>query len=497
MTRTARTAAVLGAALLLSYAYFYQAGGWNQNSRFALVQSLLEQHSVRIDPYAQHTGDRALWQGHYYSDKAPGESLMALLPTAAANALARAVGIDPDSLRGITWSSYVATVATAGLFTMLAALAVFWLSVYWGASRHAAVFAATAYGIAGPAWCYATLFMGHGVTAGCLMIAFAASVAMGGARAPRRGLALVVGVFCGLAVLSEYPAAVPVLFITVFAVATAARADRRDAAAVAVRIVAAGAVLALVLMAYNRAAFGSAFQLGYANEDNSEGAAMQQGLFGITHPTLHVAYEVLFGSYRGLLPLAPLVVLTPVGLWMLARTSERRRAMVVAALVAAYYIILNMSYRYWEGGWAYAPRQLTPALPFLALGLAPLWDRWRRTGRMLLVAGWVWGAAVTLVAVSTTPQPPSDVMSPVTELLWPAFREGDLSLNHQSFVDYGADPRRLRHNPQEHDSWNLGEVMKLRGLASLLPLGLIWAAAAWALRAQNDGPPRMSRIRAR
>jgi hypothetical protein len=109
-----RSASVLGAALLVSYAYFYQAGGWNQNSRFALVRAILERHTLQIDAYQAHTRDRALWRGHYYSDKAPGASLLALPAAGVARALSRAAGVEPGSLPGIGWTSYVATVATSG-----------------------------------------------------------------------------------------------------------------------------------------------------------------------------------------------------------------------------------------------------------------------------------------------------------------------------------------------------------------------------------------------
>ena len=54
-----RTAWVLGLALFASYAYFYQGGGWNQNSRFALVRAIIERHTLQIDAYQLHTGDRA------------------------------------------------------------------------------------------------------------------------------------------------------------------------------------------------------------------------------------------------------------------------------------------------------------------------------------------------------------------------------------------------------------------------------------------------------
>ena len=44
---------VLGAGLLLSYAYFYQGGGWNQNSRFALVRAMTERDTLQIDAYRE------------------------------------------------------------------------------------------------------------------------------------------------------------------------------------------------------------------------------------------------------------------------------------------------------------------------------------------------------------------------------------------------------------------------------------------------------------
>jgi hypothetical protein len=67
------------------------------------------------------------------------------------------------------------------------------------------------------------------------------------------------------------------------------------------------------------------------------------------------------------------------------------------------------------------------------------------------------------------------------ELLWPAFRDGDLSLNHQTFVHGGASPDQMRGNQIPHAAWNLGEIAGLHGWASLVPLGLIWLAALLAL----------------
>jgi hypothetical protein len=475
-----RSAWVLATALFLSYAYFYQAGGWSQNSRFAMIRAVLEHHTLQIDAYRLHTGDLAIWQGHYYTDKAPGSSLLALLPVALARGIDRLVGVDPEGFPGLAWTSYVAAVTTSGLFSVVAALAIFWLARGWGYSRRAAVFAATGFGVASPAWCYATLFMGHALTAGCLMLAFAAAASMGDDPTGRPYLrAWTVGLSCGWAVVTEFPAAVPIVLIVGLAVVTAGDAFPDKLSGVVVRIVAGGAIPAAVLLGYNSLTFGSPFHIAYTSEADPRYEHMRQGLFGITYPRWQVLREILFGSYRGLLPLAPLMALTPFGLAAIARIGRRRRAVWVATGIAVFYFLLNASYFYWEGGWAYGPRHVVPVLPFLALGLAPLWDHGRAVGRILLGAGWLWGAGMTLVAVSTTPQPPAIVfLHPVSELLWPAFRDGDLSLNHQTMVDGGADPSKLRGHQVPHAAWNLGEVAGLHGHLSLVPLILLWIVAA-------------------
>jgi hypothetical protein len=469
--------ALVVCGLLTSYAYFYQAGGWNQNSRFALVRAILEEHTLRIDSYQLHTGDRALFQGHYYSDKAPGSSMLALVPSAAARGIGYLAGVDPTSFQGIAWTSYAATVATAGFFTAMAAALVGWLLIGWGYSMPAALFAATAYGIASPAWCYATLFMGHGLTAGCLMFAFTAAAwrrPPDGSHKTSERLDILLGLFVGLAVLSEFPAAVPGGVIAALRLLPSrGDADPRIWPRLW-RIIAGGAAPALALFAYNTLAFGSPLHLGYSSEEGFD--QMRSGLFGISYPTWTALHGVLLSEYRGLLPLAPLFAVGPVGVWALAKRSDTARPAAVAALVAGFYLLLNASYYYWEGGWAYGPRHVTPALPFVALGLGPLWDRWASTGRTVLCAGWIWGAALTLVAVSTTPQPPSSLTAPVSQLLWPAFLDGDLSLNHQTFVHHSAQPDLLRGHRVPHAAWNLGELAGLRGLWSLLPLFALWGA---------------------
>jgi hypothetical protein len=60
-----KRAVLIAVAAFVSCAYFYEGGGWNQNSRFDLVRAILDENTLSIDAYHENTGDKALYQGHY------------------------------------------------------------------------------------------------------------------------------------------------------------------------------------------------------------------------------------------------------------------------------------------------------------------------------------------------------------------------------------------------------------------------------------------------
>lgn len=488
-TGTRACAAILFIALFGSYAYFYQAGGWNQNSRFALVRAITDRGTVRIDGLENCTGDRAVRDGHYYSDKAPGVAFASVPFVAAGRLVCRAVGVGPESYPGLAGLSYLATVATNGLATALAGVCLFFLARRFGATSGGAAVVALVFGLGTPMWAYATIFYGHALSAAGLVFAFTAAVALADSAGPRqdRLLGAVVGGAAGWATVTEFPAAVPAVILTVFAVANAWRHGWRRAAGVAAALSAAALTCAVVLGAYHWACFGSPFHVAYTSEEGFE--AMKEGFFGLTAPTGARFRELLIGDYRGLLPLAPVLALTPIGLALLTWKRETRGPAIVAALIAAFYLLLNGSYHYWEGGWSYGPRHLSPGLAFACLGLVPLWMRGRVAGRIAIAGLALCGIAVTLVAVSTTPQPPADFTRPVAQLLWPSFEAGRLSLNTQRFADFrpSVDDIVANRNPA---AWNLGQLVGLSGRASLAPLAVLWMACVAAWVAPRAGRPR-------
>jgi hypothetical protein len=489
--RVTRRALLISATVFISYAYFYQGGGWNQNSRFDLVRAMVERGTLRIDAYHENTQDKAYYQGHYYSDKAPGVALLALPAAAIARPLLRVTGIDPESPSGLVATSYLATVFAVALPTALACACLFFIASRLGSSEGGAAFAALAMGLATPIWAYATLFWGHALTGACLLFAFAAGTMLQSSERVRLDFlcGVAVGLSAGWATVSEYPAAPASVILAVFALAKAWQAGwpRRWRTVAGISVGALACIA--VLMVYQYRAFGSALHPSYAYYQQGAFPWMKHGYMGLTYPRIEVMLKLLFGCRRGLLVVAPVLAAAPFGLRVLWKNPATRSAAVAASAVASYYFLFNASFSAWDGGWSYGPRYLSAGLPLLCLGLAPVWSsanpRWRR----VLAAAAICGGLFSLMAVSTTAQPPDQFRCALFQLLLPSFWAGKLSLNQGSMLTLSE-----MAGGQAHGAFNLGELAGLHGLPSLIPLFVIWGLAAFLWTRMNQAEQRRETI---
>lgn len=446
---------LIAVTLFVSYAYFYQGTGWNQNSHFDLARAIAEQHSVRIDRYGWNTGDKAFYQGHYYSDKAPGLSLAAQPAIFVARRLAHVFYVS----RVLALQLYLANVLTSSLAIALAAAVIFLMLLNWNIRPGAAVFALVVFGLGTPMWIYATLFWGHALASACLVFAFAAAdhLREPGSSARQLALAAAVGLAAGWAVVTEFPAAVPAAMIGVMALIYCRRsaAGTRDflwnAAALCFT---AGLCLATILL-YHKAAFGSPFRLGYEYVVNYQDT-LQHGALGLSYPRWHPLIALLFGKRCGLLLFTPILVVVPFGFRLLWRAGLPRLSLGVSAGIAIYYLLFNASYLHWQAGASFGPRYLSPGLPFACLFAAPVWERSRPAMKVVLAMVTAYGVGVALAGVAARPVIPEAVTFSIKDAVQ-AFAHGELY--------------------QQGETWNLGLRAGLHGLTSLAPLIGVWAIA--------------------
>jgi 4-amino-4-deoxy-L-arabinose transferase-like glycosyltransferase len=466
-----RRALLLGTVIFLSYAYFYQAGGWNQNSRFDLVRAIIEQGTLRIDAYHENTQDKAFANGHWYSDKAPGLTLLAVPIAEAARPLLRAAGVDPASPAGLVAVSYFVTVFAVALPMAAACVCLFLIALRLGSDEGAATFAALALGLATPMWAYSTLFWGHSLVAACLLFGFACALKVRDREGSDLFWGLALGLTAGWATVTEYPAAPASAIIALLALTLVWKDGWPRRWRTAAGIAMGAGVCIAVLLIYQVVVFGSAFHPSYSYYPAGAFPWMKRGYLGLTYPRIDVALKLLFGCRRGLLFVAPVVFAAPFGLRWLWKQPGGRAPAAAAVAVAAYYFLFNASFLVWAGGWSYGPRYMAAGLPLLCVGLAPAWSSARSYCRMALVLATAWGGVFALMAVAVTAQPPDEFRCALFQLLWPSFWAGKVSQNGVSMLTVSEDLAGHGH------AFNWGELVGLRGPASLLPLLALWGLA--------------------
>lgn len=397
---------IVGLFLLLVYGFFQQDGGWNQNSRLDLIQALVEHRTTVIDAYQKNTGDKAYYDGHFYSDKAPGTAVVGVPVYVLLKVGAKVSGtgtVDPtDAVEALGFVE--AGVATVLLVILLLRFLRPAVGEQW------ALVMSLGYGLGSLALPFATMFFGHALSTFCLFAAF--YLVWRGRAEPRPWRMLLAGVMAGMAVLTELPVVIGLAVIAGYAVWV----GRRQVGL----FVLGGLPMLVVLMAYDWVSFGSPFSIGYQHATFFAGLN-QQGIISVVWPTWARAETVLVGQ-RGLLSLAPWLAIAPLGILASRRPALRAEVVVCTALCLAF-VTYNSGVLNPLGGWTPGPRYLLPALPFatILVALAPVLVR-PLTAFLIAVS-----VVIFFVATVTIPAAPTAFESPLFDLWIPRLLAGDLT----------------------------------------------------------------------
>jgi len=448
-----------------SFAYFiHLRPGWNANTRIGLTFALVDRGTITIDGYHDHpltqTDDKAFYKGHYYCDKSPALSFLAVPFYGLAKRILAHSAIEAKVVFARQWC----IVWTVGLLGALAAALFYRLMRLFGATGGEAL-ALTFFLVYGTnLGGYTSLFFPYLPATACLLGAYVLSLSVRERAEPLgRARAAAIGFLISMAAFFEYFFGLAAAALAALVFATM-RPRRRF-----VWLVVGALPPAAALFAFNYTVFDNLVgPYRYeARADFLQG--MSAGFMGITRPNLSVLYYLTIHPYKGLFFYSPMLYGFFLGSFWTDRLGRRRADLAAAWAILVAYLLFNSSYYLWWGGWSMGSRHLIPLLPFLFMPILASLRRGPQMRSVVLLAGCV-SVLLNVPPIAVDPQipagysdlvlclpgfPPANLRSPWLTMVIPSFFHGQIAVNVFSFLPH---------------------------LLSLLPLAALWAATlrtAW------------------
>ncbi|MFN2302402.1 MAG: hypothetical protein ACK2TV_01600, partial [Anaerolineales bacterium] len=433
LPETGKIELIIFCVLIVTYAYFLQDYR-NDNivTRMSLNLSILRNGTLKINEFHEATGDKSFFNDDYYSDKAPGMSFTSLPITTISYYILLLIDPNPVFLVGNIVSTtfgvlvYFSTVLTSGLLTAITALILYSIALELGAGVRGAVFAMVSFGMGTLAWGWATVMFGHALAGACIFLGFSAvfyASRYKNDRTKMRIFGFAAGAFLAWAVVVEYPAAIASFMVALYGLYEMRTWDR-NARIQFLKLFLMGFLFFIIpLFVYNTIVFGSPFSIGYSHLQTFEG--MQEGFFGVTLPNLTNLYHIVISPYRGLLWFSPILLLSPIGIYLIWRTPKTRNLALLITALAIYYILLNSAYFYWEGGRSTGPRHIIPIIPFLSLPISMVWLKARSSFKPFLVSLFFFSFLISFISVSVSMLSTTKIQNPLFDLLIPGFIHGE------------------------------------------------------------------------
>lgn len=453
--------------LMLSYTWMYgDISVPNERSRVYLAVALVEHDTVQIDEQIRLWGkiyDLAERDDHFYSDKAPGSSMLGAVVYVVAKLFQPDKGWRIRDLINLMRSWLMIPLTLIGFFFLRRILE------YLGLDPPVVDITSLGWVLGTAAFHYGAAYFGHQIVAVALIAALYCVLRAEESLSQPKSIAawcLGAGTAAGVAGLTEYQAAIPCVLLVLYVFGGDSRIRTHGTPA----LLLGAAPFAFALLWYNNLAFGGPFELSYHYlADKGLQEIHGQGIAGVTVPTWEYFSGSMFSLHRGLFATSPLFLFALWGLWTMWDEGDRRLAGFIGVTLL-FFVAFVSSSNMWFAGWGFGPRLLVPgmALWSVAVGVgvqsafhSPITEGFARGLCALQIA------YIQLVNVYF-PEPPESTQNPMLDVV-PLMREHEL-VSPNLGQKFGLDPL---------DSVTLLGVLALIAIAIVLVRGtrpLNWSA---------------------
>ena len=357
--------------LALVYAYFYHEPEYNGNSRLGLTAAIVQEGRLTIDSFHEGsglaTGDKSIYNGHYYTDKAIGTSLLAALPYAPIYWGMRLIG-HPI---GLWLMAHLLTFLVIGLPSAIAGSIIYIICERISGSPLRARVVTAAVALGSMAFPYSLVFFSHQLAAALLWISFFLIFRLRFQDNPPKGwYAVLFGLLLGLSLITEYPTALIVLPLVVYYLYVLWLKQAKNVVGLILFSALGGLLPISLLFGYNVFVFGQPLVNSYQYlADLSYLDAMSHGIMGIGLPDITVLFFETFQPAMGLFWQSPVMLMILPGAFYILRDRRYRVEGGLALSIFTVYLVICSGYFQWWGGYSSGPRHIIPMLPFLCLPL--------------------------------------------------------------------------------------------------------------------------------
>lgn len=365
-----REAILVFLMVIIGYGYFSSERDVNINSRLALVKAFVDEGRLEIDSYHNaelYTVDKSYYNGHFYSDKAIGASVLGIFAYYPVRWIYAHEGVRLTPRLFREWLTFLAV----SLPTALIAPFLYVLIKQITASASRALIITLAVSLGTSLYKYGTAFYGHSLAAVFFFLAFLIWFYARQRKSVSLPLTFLSSFLLGFMVVTEYPTAVLVLLSSFYILFTLYQTGQLSNWRL-YAIMAAGFIIPICIqLYYNNSIFGTPFTTGYSHEASETfKAAHANNFMGIGLPDLRIFLYQTFHPSLGIFWQSPILILALIGCFFMAKKEEYHIEIFFILGASILFILLISGYYMWWGGVAFTPRHLIPILPLFALPLA-------------------------------------------------------------------------------------------------------------------------------
>jgi len=232
------------------YLCFAQFQNWNDNSKFNLTRAIVDEHRFEIDSYINNTGDRAYYDGHYYSDKAPGASFL----TVPIYAVFKLFFGMPNTDFKLHLLEFMIIALTSAFFSALLVILMYKISRFFVKKETYRMLITIIFGLGTGIFVYSTIYYQYGIS---IFFAFLCFYLIFKMKQGKKGnYYFVAGLFGGVAFITDY--LVIIIILCCLSMLIFNKKWKKIFS-----FLAGFSILVLVLLIYNHSIFNNPFDLSY------------------------------------------------------------------------------------------------------------------------------------------------------------------------------------------------------------------------------------------